>query len=57
VAYLVEIDASNPANPRLTRAFAAVDVGIPINPKGLEAQIQGVLIDGWSVAIRAATTW
>jgi len=54
VAYLVEIDASNPANPRLVRAFAAVDVGLPVNPKGLEAQIQGVLIDGWSVAIRAA---
>lgn len=54
VAYLVDLDASDPANPRLVRAFAAVDVGIPINPKGLEAQIQGVLIDGWSVAIRAA---
>jgi isoquinoline 1-oxidoreductase beta subunit len=54
VAYLVEIDATDPANPRLTRAFAAVDVGIPINPKGLEAQIQGVLIDGFSVMIRAS---
>jgi isoquinoline 1-oxidoreductase beta subunit len=54
VAYLVEIDASDPADPRLVRAFAAVDVGVPINPKGLEAQIQGVLIDGWSVMIRAA---
>ena len=54
VAYLVEIDATDPANPRLTRAFAAVDVGIPINPKGLEAQIQGALIDGWSVMIRAS---
>jgi isoquinoline 1-oxidoreductase beta subunit len=54
VAYLVQIDATDPANPRLTRAFAAVDVGIPINPKGLEAQIQGALIDGWSVMIRAS---
>jgi isoquinoline 1-oxidoreductase beta subunit len=54
VAYLVDIDASDPANPRLVRAFAAVDVGIPINPRGLEAQLQGVLIDGWSVMIRAA---
>jgi isoquinoline 1-oxidoreductase beta subunit len=54
VAYLVEIDATNPADPRLTRAFAAVDVGIPINPKGLEAQVQGALIDGWSVMVRAS---
>src|SRR6185503_2488610 len=54
VAYLVEIDATNPADPRLARAFAAVDVGIPINPKGLEAQLQGVLIDAWSVMIRAS---
>ena len=54
VAYLVEIDATNPADPRLTRAFGAVDVGIPINPKGLEAQIQGALIDGWSVMIQAS---
>jgi len=54
VAYLVELDATNPANPRLTRAFAAVDVGIPINPKGLEAQVQGALIDGWSVMVRAS---
>jgi isoquinoline 1-oxidoreductase beta subunit len=54
VAYLVEIDATNPADPRLSRAFAAVDVGIPINPKGLEAQIQGALIDSWSVMNRAS---
>jgi isoquinoline 1-oxidoreductase beta subunit len=54
VAYLVEIDATDPGDPRLVRAFAAVDVGIPINPKGLEAQLQGALIDGWSVMVRAA---
>ncbi len=54
VAYLVEIDATDPADPRLARAFAAVDVGVPINPKGLEAQIQGALIDGWSVMFSAS---
>ena len=42
-----------PGEPRLARAFAAVDVGMPINPQGLEAQIQGALIDGWSVMFRA----
>jgi isoquinoline 1-oxidoreductase subunit beta len=54
VAYLVQMDVSDPANPRLERAFAAIDVGIPINPKGLEAQVQGALIDGYSVMIRAS---
>jgi isoquinoline 1-oxidoreductase beta subunit len=53
VAYLVEIDASNPANPRLARAFAAADLGVPINPRGVEAQLQGVLIDAWSAMFRA----
>ena len=52
VAYLVEIDASNPASPRLTRAYVAVDLGVPINPKGAEAQLQGVLVDAWSTMFR-----
>jgi isoquinoline 1-oxidoreductase beta subunit len=53
VAYLVEIDTTG-AEPRLTRAFAAVDAGVPINRKGLEAQMQGALIDGWSAMFRAS---
>ncbi len=52
VAYLVEIDARG-AEPRLTRAFCAVDVGLPVNPRGLEAQMQGSLVDAWSVMFRA----
>lgn len=51
-AYLVEIDTTG-NEPRLTRAFCAVDVGVPINPRGLEAQMQGMLIDAWSVMFRA----
>jgi len=53
VAYLVEIDASAPNNPRLARAFVAADLGVPINPRGAEAQLQGVLVDAWSVMFRA----
>jgi isoquinoline 1-oxidoreductase beta subunit len=53
VAYLVEIDTNGP-EPRLTRAFAAVDVGIPVNPRGLQAQVQGALVDGWSSMFLAA---
>jgi isoquinoline 1-oxidoreductase beta subunit len=52
-AYLVEIDCRNAANPRVTKATAAVDVGRAINPRGLEAQAQGVVLDGLSVMLRA----
>lgn len=53
VAYLVEIDARDPADPRVTRAVAAVDVGRAVNPRGLEAQMQGALVDALSVTLQA----
>lgn len=52
-AYLVEIDASDPAQPRVTRAVIAADVGRAVNPRGLEAQLTGALIDGISVVLQA----
>ena len=51
-AYLVQIDTTG-VEPRLTHAFAAVDTGVPINPLGLQAQLQGVLVDAWTAMIRA----
>jgi isoquinoline 1-oxidoreductase beta subunit len=54
VAYLVEIDATNPRRPAPRARVRGGRRGVPINRKGLEAQIQGVLIDGWSVMISAA---
>ena len=51
-AYLVEIDTTG-AEPRLTRAFCAVDVGVPVNVRGLQAQMQGMLFDAWSAMFRA----
>ena len=53
VAFLVELDARDRAHPRVTRAVAAVDVGRPINPRGLEAQMQGALVDALSVTLQA----
>lgn len=53
VAYLVEIDATDPAAPRVTKAVAAADVGRAINPRGLESQLMGALIDGLSVTLQA----
>jgi isoquinoline 1-oxidoreductase beta subunit len=52
-AWLVEVDATNPAAPRVTRAFGAVDVGHPVNPLGLQAQMMGGLTDGISTVFSA----
>lgn len=60
-AVLVEID-TRPATvnrrvehaytgPRVTKAVVAVDAGLPINPKGLEAQMMGALMDGIGLAL------
>lgn len=53
VAYLVEIDCTNAVAPRVTKAVAAADVGRAINPRGLEAQLMGALIDGISLTLQA----
>lgn len=53
VAFLVELDARDRARPRVTRAVAAVDVGRAVNPRGLEAQMQGALVDALSVTLQA----
>ncbi|MGI5502390.1 molybdopterin cofactor-binding domain-containing protein [Lentzea sp. CA-135723] len=52
-ACLVEIDARDPKNPRVVKATIAVDVGRPINPRGLEAQMLGGLTDAISTTLRA----
>ncbi|MGH3323211.1 MAG: molybdopterin cofactor-binding domain-containing protein, partial [Streptomyces sp.] len=52
-ACLVEIDARDPKKPRVTKAVIAVDVGRPVNPRGLEAQMLGGLTDAISTTLRA----
>jgi isoquinoline 1-oxidoreductase beta subunit len=52
-ACLVEIDARDPKKPRVVKAVIAVDVGRPINPRGLEAQMLGGLTDAISTTLRA----
>jgi isoquinoline 1-oxidoreductase beta subunit len=60
-ACLVEIDC-RPATvnrkvpnawtgPRVTKAVCAVDVGLPVNPLGLEAQMMGGIMDGIAQAL------
>ncbi len=51
-AWLVEVDARDPRDPRVTRSTCAVDVGNPINPSGLEQQMNGCLADGIGLALR-----
>jgi isoquinoline 1-oxidoreductase subunit beta len=56
VACLVEIDCTSGTvnrkvrdgftGPRVTKAVCAVDVGLPINPLGLQAQMMGGIMDG-----------
>ncbi|WP_248962813.1 xanthine dehydrogenase family protein molybdopterin-binding subunit [Sphaerisporangium perillae] len=52
-ACLVEIDARDPKTPRVVKAVIAADVGRPINPRGLEAQLLGGLTDAISTTLRA----
>lgn len=52
-ASLVEIDARDPANPRVTKAVIAVDAVVPINPLSIEGQQLGGLSDAISVVLSA----
>jgi len=52
-ACLVEMDATDPKNPRVYKATIAVDVGLPINPRGLQAQMISGLTDAISTVLRA----
>jgi isoquinoline 1-oxidoreductase subunit beta len=52
VAYLVELDTTGPV-PRPTRVVVAADVGLCVNPRGLEAQLQGAAMDAASTVFRA----
>ncbi|MGG8408680.1 molybdopterin cofactor-binding domain-containing protein [Streptomyces sp. 12297] len=52
-ACLVEIDTRDPDHVRVTKAVIAADVGRPVNPRGLEAQLLGGLTDAISTTLRA----
>ncbi len=55
-ASLVEIDATDPANARVVRATIAIDVGKPINPSGIDAQLQGGLSEAIALVLNAGLT-
>ncbi|MGW5640747.1 molybdopterin cofactor-binding domain-containing protein, partial [Streptomyces sp. NPDC003832] len=63
-AALVEIDCrpetvnrpvrDGVTGPRVTRAVFAVDVGLTVNPRGLEAQMMGGVMDGIALALTSS---
>jgi isoquinoline 1-oxidoreductase beta subunit len=40
--------------PRVTKVVMAVDVGLAVNPRGLEAQMQGGIMDGIALALTSS---
>jgi len=52
-ACVIEIDARDPNAAKVTKAVIAIDVGQPINPSGIEAQIQGGLVESISLVLTA----
>lgn len=55
-ASLVEIDATDPTNAKVVRATIAIDVGKPINPSGIEAQVIGGLAEAIALVLNAGLT-
>ncbi|MFI6039277.1 molybdopterin cofactor-binding domain-containing protein [Streptomyces sp. NPDC051315] len=63
-AVLVEIDCrpetvgrpirDGVAGPRVTKAVCVVDVGLAVNPRGLEAQMMGCVMDGIALALTSS---
>jgi isoquinoline 1-oxidoreductase beta subunit len=55
-ACIVELDARDPANCKVTRATIVIDVGKPINPSGIEQQALGGLAEAISLVLNAGLT-
>jgi isoquinoline 1-oxidoreductase beta subunit len=56
VAEVIEVEQTD-AGIRLTGAWAAVDVGIALDPGNIEAQVQGAMVYALSAAIRGEITF
>ncbi|HVF35877.1 MAG TPA: molybdopterin cofactor-binding domain-containing protein [Candidatus Saccharimonadia bacterium] len=55
-AHAIEVAVDAAGEVRIERCVCAVDVGRPINPLGLEAQMMGGTIDGLSTALNLEIT-
>ncbi|MGE9809306.1 molybdopterin cofactor-binding domain-containing protein [Janibacter sp. G1551] len=52
-ACVVELDARNPKHPRVTKATVVVDVGKPVNPLGIKAQMEGGIAEAIALTLKA----
>jgi isoquinoline 1-oxidoreductase beta subunit len=55
-AHAIEVAVSGKGDLAIERVVCAIDVGRPINPLGIEAQMQGGTIDGLSTALNLEIT-
>lgn len=55
-AHAMEVSVSKTGELRIERCICAVDVGQPVNPLGIEAQMMGGTIDGISTALSLEVT-
>lgn len=53
VAALVELDARDRQAPKVRKVVIAVDVGMAVNPRGLEAQMMGGTMDAIAMMLQA----
>ncbi len=56
IAVVAEVSVAADGRVRVHRVVAGVDCGLAINPLGVEAQIQGAIVDGLSTALKAEIT-
>lgn len=52
-ACVVELDARDPKHPRVTKATVVVDVGKPVNPLGIKAQMEGGIAEAIALTLKA----
>lgn len=56
-AHAMEVAVSDSGEFDIRRVVAAVDCGVVVNPRGVEAQLQGGTIDGFSTALNLEITF
>jgi isoquinoline 1-oxidoreductase beta subunit len=55
-ACIVELDATDPTNCKVTRVTMAIDAGKPINPSGIEQQCNGGIAEAISLVLKTGVT-
>lgn len=56
IAHVVEVSVSAIGQLTVHRITAVIDCGVTINPLGVEAQLQGAVVDGLSTVLKSAIT-